>query len=200
MPLDDRVRRGMQRTTEGVELDAGLALTRLRGRQRAPSTRGRLADVVVVLLLVALAVILLPHLAAQLGTGPAQSSPTITASASAPGAGSIVGSYRSDLSSAGEPLASANLAGVWQISFLSDGTVPWAAPPGAGVAMVPPIDTYQASAGQLVLNLFSHDLCKGAGTGSYSWHRSADQLTLTVVSDPCAIRQALLTTAPWTPQ
>ena len=199
MPLDDRVRRGLERSAEALPVDTLDSLEAVRRKRRAATNGARLADglVVVVVLLVGIAIA--PGLLNQAASPIPSLSSSPQASPTASAQSTIVGSFAVDLSAAGEPLKSSGLDGEWQISFESDGTMTWSAPRGR-ISMPRPLDTYQASAGRLTTNLFTQSLCRGAAAGSYTWARTGTTLVITVVEDGCVQRRAILTTSAWTSQ
>ena len=51
---------------------------------------------------------------------------------------------------------------------------------------------YYVTGARLRVNAFANDACTNLAAGTYAWRVRADVLTLSVVSDPCAARRAVL--------
>jgi len=193
MPLDDRVKSALKRSTNVVDPDVRRDLATVRRRTRRLVVRQRIGGGLLAVALLAVAVFLGPRILDVIGSqhGRPADRPTPPASLS------LVGSYRVDLSGTGEPLASEGVDGAWTMEFGGDGTVVWNAPAGSGLSEGLPRDTYHQSGSTVVTTVFASELC-GGGVGTYSSARSGSSITFEVVSDACELRRAILTLEPWT--
>jgi len=197
MPLDERVRRGLREAARAVPDDAAVRLDEVHQRARSRARGRTLMNAFAAVLLLVVAVPLLAVLTPRAGIAPPASlAPSMSASKDPQGG--LTGDYRVDLTRAGDPLAAAELAGPWRLSFVDDGSMLWAAPPGASISEDVIRDTYEASGSEVVLDLFSRTLCRGAGVGAYTVARSGRTLTFLAVRDACGLRRAVLQTAAWT--
>jgi len=192
MPLDDRVKSALERSTTVVDPDVRRDLATVRRRTRQLVVRQRIGGGMLAVALLAAAVFLGPRILDVIGSqrGRPADRPT------PPSPLALVGSFRVDLSGAGEPLLSEDLDGAWTMEFGDDGTVVWNAPPGSGISEGLPRDTFQHSGSTIVTTAFASELC-GGGVGTYTWTRAGSSITFEVVADTCEVRQAILTLEPW---
>jgi hypothetical protein len=191
MSLDDRLKSELDRSSRIVDPDVRRDLSTVRRKARRVVLRQRVIRTVAAAALIALAVFLGPKIVDVVREQ--RQRPAVPPSTSG-----LVGSYQADLTGSGEPLDSAGLAGTWTMSLQADGRVSWVAPPGRGLFEAEPSDTYQVADGQIVTSMFVGSVCAGKGVGTYSWTVSGSALSLVPVSDDCAIRRAVLASAPWT--
>jgi len=191
MPLDDRLRESMRRSSRIVDPDVRRELATVRSRTRRAVIRQRVMNSIVVAAVVVGAVSLGPRVLDFIRGQRQDTAGPITPA-------SLVGSFRADLTGTRPNLGTAGLAGPWTLTFGSDGSVIWTPPPSASIAEGFPRDTYQVAGTSIVTNLFVRDLCSGAGVGTYAGRISGDTLRFAPVSDPCEVRRAILTSAPWT--
>ncbi len=194
MPLDARVKDALERSARIVAPDVRRNLSTVRQRKQRAMRRQRVGYALLVAAALVVVVVLGPRALDII-----RSQREVPANPSSPSPTALVGSYRADLSGVGGPLVAASVDGVWSLTFDGDGSVVWNAPPDAGLSEFLPRDTYQLSGDRIATNLFSRDLCRGSGIGSYGWTRSGGALAFVVVRDDCPIRQAILTSLPWQP-
>lgn len=196
MPLEQRLRDGVQRAAAdlkpdlGGRLDATLRDGRRRGRRQ--QLRAGLAFATVMLAVVLIGPPLIDGLrrAPQVGASP---SPTAAASLS--------GTYGTSLVSTDVAVISNRMPGDWTIQFGSAGILTVTAP--AGFTGTRSGYSFQVSGEQFRTDLFGTDVCSTLLPGTYRWSLSSDRLSFTVVDDSCSGRVALLTAGVWsaiTPQ
>ena len=193
MPLDDRVKSALERSTTIVDPDVRRDLATVRRRTSQLALRQRIGGGLLAVALIAGAIFLGPQIVdvirSQRDTRPADR-PTLVPTET------LVGSYRADLSGVGGQLAAAGLDGAWTLSFNSDGSLVWNAPATGDVSEGLPRDTYQMSGDRIVTTAFVSELCEG-GVGTYTWERIGSALTLRLVDDTCELRTAVLASEPW---
>jgi hypothetical protein len=192
MPLDRRMREGMQRMAADLEPDVdGRLQETLRGARRA-ATRQQLRDGLGFAAAILAVVLVGPPLieglrSGSLGVG-ASPSPT-------PGA-ALTGTFATTLVSTDVAVTLNRMAGDWTIGFESSGILTVAAPPGfTGTSSG---YSFDVSGSQFRTVLFGEDVCSTLLPGTYQWNLSGGRLTFTVVDDSCPGRVALLTSAAWT--
>ena len=192
MPLDDRVKGALERSTSVVDPDVRRDLATVRRRTSRLVLRQRVGGAALVVALIASAVFLGPGIVDVIRN---QRNEPADRPTPAP-TGTLPGSYRVDLSGADGRLVSAGLDGEWTLTFNSDGALLWNAPASAGISEGLPRDTYQMSGDRIVTTAFVPELCEGA-VGTYTWKRTGSSLSLRVVDDACELRAAVLTSEPW---
>ena len=90
----------------------------------------------------------------------------------------------------------AGAAGKWLLTLDRNGTLDLASlTNGASRSSV---TQYQATQNEFLTTALADGPCSGLGT--YRWSRSGSVLTFSVVSDPCPLRVAILSSQPWTLQ
>ena len=189
MPLDDRVKGALERSSTIVGPDLRRDLSIVRRKTRRAVIRQRVGTGVLLLVMIVAGVFLGPGVLDVIRSQ--RHVPAAT-----PSAPVLSGTYQADLSGVGV-LASKNLAGPWQIRLSGDGSVLWEAPQASGVSEGVPNDTYHLTGSSLVTSMFARDLCRGTGAGSYTFTTSTGSLTFSVVSDACDVRRAVLTSVAW---
>lgn len=190
MPLDDRLKDSMHRSSLIVDPDVRRDLSTVRRKAHRAVIRQRITNTILVVAVVAAAVYLGPGIVDVIRNQrrvPADPAPPAQ----------LTGSYRADLSDGEAALQTAGLAGPWTITLNGDGSIVWNPPPGARIEEFLPRDTYQVAGSSIVTNLFARSLCQGSGVGTYSWTLSGGVLGFVAVSDPCELRRAILTSASW---
>jgi hypothetical protein len=199
MPLEPRLRDGLQRAAEQVHPDVEGSLESVRRRaDRSSSAVGGLA--VAAALVVAL-VFVVQGLGSPGPQGPGTSaSPAASGAAPPPGLPLQGTSWEVTLSDADPEAAALGMAGTWRLLLGADATVELTPPAGFRAPSGQPPTRYihAVDEGSLTTNLFGRDFgasCAGAGT--YRWRIDGDQLTLSG-EDTCPARVALLTSATWT--
>ena len=93
--------------------------------------------------------------------------------------------------------ADTSLAGSWTFTLHGDGTI-GVKPPASYRGVVSGSD-FTATGDTVRLNLFVQDVCSAAPVGQYRWTRDVTGLHFTVVTDGCAARRLVLTSAVWRP-
>lgn len=107
----------------------------------------------------------------------------------------LLGTFTTDVPAGAA--AGAPVAGRWTLVLHGDGTIA-VQPPPAYQGVVTGSD-YQATGDTVRLNLFVQDLCSAAPVGQYRWARDEAGLHFTVLSDGCAARRLVLSSAAWRP-
>jgi hypothetical protein len=110
-------------------------------------------------------------------------------------AGSLVGTYATTIRAAdviGD--GTQRSEGLWQLTVRGDGLITVVPPPGARVATLR--SEYQLDGDRLLTTAFTSATCSGVGV--YRISRQASTLTLTVISDACALRTTVFASHPWT--
>lgn len=190
MPLDRRLRDGMQRIAADLETDLeGRLAATLQDARRAGHRQQLRA--VLALATVILAVVLAPPLIDALRNR----TPGVGAGPSPTPAVSLSGTYATRLVSTDIAATSNRMPGEWTIQFGSSGILTVTTPPGftgtrSGYS-------FQVTGEQFRTDLFGADVCSTLLPGTYRWSLGSDRLTFTVVDDSCPGRVALLTSAVW---
>lgn len=87
------------------------------------------------------------------------------------------------------------LRGNWVLRLNGNGTIDATAPPGSGRTADGAVFTADGSSFRT--SLFGRDVCRGDGTGIYTWLRAGDRLEFTTLSDNCRARELFLTDTSW---
>jgi hypothetical protein len=192
MPLDRRLRDGMQHMAQDLDPDIeGRLEATLRDARRAGQRRQLRAVLAFATVILAVVVVGPPLIDALQNAGPgvgASPSPTPTIS--------LAGTFATTLVSTDVAVTSNRMAGEWSIQFGSSGILTVTTPPGftgtqSGYA-------FQMTGSQLSTDLFGEDVCSTLLPGTYQWSLTSGRLTFTVVDDSCPGRVALFTSATWT--
>jgi hypothetical protein len=186
--VDRRIREGLNRTAEGMELDALVLLREATGRgNRALRQRRQrvvLGGITVIVVLAALVMIPLT----QRGHTPVQQAEPRHASR-------LSGSFTRTVSGTAGAVQTGHLAGPWTLHFVDGGTARVQAPQGfkgirSGVSFL-------QNADRVRVDIFAQDLCAAQPVGSYQWIDTGDRLRFTNVDDTCKARIGLLTGGSW---
>jgi len=189
MPIDARLRDGLERSMSTIDTDVEPFLHDARRRGRRRLVIRRAVTVVTIAAAIALVAVAGPSLR-DLFRGreqqPAAPSPLVQLS------GTYTTTIRpSDLTGGG-----AGAAGKWLLTLDRNGTLDLASlTNGDGGRSV---TQYQATQNEFLTTALADGPCSGLGT--YRWLRSGSDLTFSVVSDPCPLRVAILSSQPWTLQ
>lgn len=202
MSLDRRLRDELRREADRIapDVERNLGAVESSARRRSPIGAATLLVATAVIALavgVRLGTVPVPQVGAT-QTAPASAGPAATATPAAPNAsfGAIAGTYVVTLPSTDPVVAQNHLAGAWTMRLLADGEV-FLSPPadfGSGTSSLSGL-AFTLAADQFRSNIFYNDFCNSIGT--YTWALSGAQLSFAPLDDTCAVRRALLSTAPW---
>jgi hypothetical protein len=194
MPIDSRLRRGLERSanvaTEDLIDKLPEALTRGRRRRRL-IVATKAAAIVAGLTIV---VVGGPRLVGAIRTDqPAvKPSPSVTATDFS----AIAGTYTFELSDADATVAVNHMAGKWTIQLKSDGAIELSIPAGfTREGQDPAGNAFTLTSSQFRTNLFFSDFCHSVGV--YRWLLRGTRLTFTPLSEDCPVRQAIFASRPW---
>jgi len=195
MSIDNRLRQGFERSASSATADLvdDLPNALARGRRRKRVLVALRATVV--LTVVAIVVVAGPRLVSSLRTEqPGVPNPTPSIGTSDFSA--IAGTYAVELTNADATVAANRMAGVWTIQLGPDGAMQLSIPGGfSREGQTPAGNAFTLAASQLRTNLFYNDFCHSIGV--YRWQLRGTRLTLTPLSEDCAVRQAVLASKPW---
>jgi hypothetical protein len=186
--VDRRIREGLNRSAEGMELDALVLLHEATGRGNRALRRRRqhvvLAGITTVVVLAALAMIPLTHS----GHTPVQRAEPRHAS-------QLAGTFTRTVTGKTGVVQTGHLAGPWTLDFVVGGTARVQAPRAfdgirSGVSFL-------QNADRVRIDIFAQDLCAAQPVGSYQWIDIGDRLRFTNVDDTCKARIGLLTGGGW---
>jgi hypothetical protein len=185
MSIDSRLRDGLRRSMSKIDTDAELRLTdaRRHGRRRLLVRRAGAAFAVAAT--IAIVVVAGPTILGALhGRGPEP--------ATSPTALPITGTYTTSITTedaTGVPAAE----GTWLMTLGGDGSLHLASLTNGDLGSS--ATQYQATPNEFLTTAFDGSRC--SGLGRYTWVRSGSSLTVAVVSDPCPLRVAILSSHPW---
>ncbi len=190
MPLDRRLRDGIDRLTSEIDADVDRNLDRTLRRARRTIALRRAGAASVVAASVALAIVIGPRTIDALRNEQAPSPATIPSNTNP---AIIAGTYETVVPNDQPAVRRDGLAGRWTIALGADGTMTLSPPssysgPRSGYG-------FQVSGDRFRTDLFSTSVCTGIPPGEYRWTLSGGTLTLTPVDDRCAARDALLGSA-----
>jgi ferric-dicitrate binding protein FerR (iron transport regulator) len=190
MPLDRRLRDGMQRLAQDLDPDVeGRLEATLRNAHRAGRRQQVRAALVFATVILAVVLIGPPMIDALRGVAGPGTSPSPTSFVT------LRGTYMTTLNSTDAAVTSNRMAGDWTIQFGSGPIMTVTAPPdftGTRSGY-----TFHVSGSQFRTDLFGEDVCSTLLPGTYQWSLIGGQLTFTLVDDSCPGRAALLTSATW---
>jgi hypothetical protein len=195
MSLDRRLREGLERLAgdadAGVESDLDRVVTRGRRQRTLSRFAVTLAAVTGLVLAAALgpqAIDFLQRGDGQPADEPVPAQPT-----------AIAGTYSVTLLDSPGTIRQNDMAGTWTLTLDADRTLSVDAPSGfaetaTGYSFeLPDQDTFRT-------DLFVNEACGQLRPGTYRWVRGGDGLSFSVEDEPCAVREALFTTATWIPR
>jgi len=186
MPIDARLREGLQRSMATIDIDAERTLEDARRRGHRRLMVRRAAAVIAIAAAIAIVAVAGPGLRDLLrdrGRQPAQP----------PSLEQISGTYTTTITASDVAGADARAAGTWLLTLDRNGTMDLASLTNGDVGRS--VSQYQATADTFLTTGLAGNQCSGLGT--YSWSRSGSVLTFAVVSDPCPLRIAIFTSQPW---
>jgi hypothetical protein len=190
MPLDRRLRDGMQRLAQDLDpdvegrLEATLRNARRAGRRRQFRAAFAFATVILAVVLVG------PPLIDALRAGPG-----VGASPSPPPTISLGGTFTTTLVSTEVAVTSNRMSGDWTLQFGSNGIMTVTTP--SAYTGTHSGYTFHVTGSQFSTDLFGEDVCRRLPPGTYQLSLTGGQLAFTVVDDSCPGRVALLTSAAW---
>jgi len=190
MPIDARLREGLQRSMATIDIDAERLLSDARRRGHRRLMVRRAVAVIAVAAAIAIVAIAGPGLRDLLrnrGRQPAAPPPLVQ----------ISGTYTTtittnDLAGGSETGA----VGSWLLTLDRNGSLDLASLTNGNVGRA--VSQYQATQDTFLTTGLVGNKCSGLGT--YTWSRSGSVLTFSVVSDPCPLRVAIFSSRPWTLQ
>jgi hypothetical protein len=198
--LEDRLRRDLERTAEGIvpDIERNLGIVEARARPR-PTASGPM--------LLFAAVVIAAAIVVRFGVTPSgvgAPSPSVAPSPavfspvpSAPATyTAIAGTYTVTLDPSNTAAAQYKLGGTWTMRLLATGEIVLSPPAsfGSGTSSLSGL-AFTLSGDRFRNNIFYNDYCSSIGT--YTWSRAGAQLRFAPVADTCAIRQTLLSTSAW---
>ncbi len=195
MPVERRLREGMQRNADGLNPDVDRLLAEVVRKTRRRVMLRRAAIVLTAATALFLALAVGPRALDALRNAREQV-PATKPPPTASGFQALTGSFTRRLTASSPAVRANQMAGEWTIDLHADGTMRVTAPPAfTGVLSVV---QFQVTENRFRTNLFNQDVCTNLALGTYRWSRSGRTLTFTVVDDPCEARVALLSSHEWT--
>ena len=189
MPIDARLRDGLERSmsTIGTDVEPFLRDARRRGRRRLLIRRAvTVVTIAAAVVLVAVAGPSLRDLLRGREQQPAAPQPAVQLS----------GTYTTTLRASDLSGGSAGAVGTWLLTLDRGSTLDLASLTNGNRGRS--VTQYQATQDEFLTTALADGSCSGLGT--YRWSRSGSILTFSVVSDPCPLRVAILSSQPWTLQ
>lgn len=180
------LRERLELECERVDLSPSVLERVYEGRHRREVRRRVAAGLTAGALMIAVIVWLAGSLA-DAPTRPAAPSPI-----------AIDGTYRTTLLSADPRVAELDVAGTYTLTLTPSGVIQLETPPGFE-------DTHESASGEayrvtgnvVTIGSFSTFSCPGT-VGTYRVERTETELRLSPIDEPCALREAIFGTAPWT--
>jgi hypothetical protein len=183
-PWDAELRQDLHRRGDRIAVDVEAALAAVEDRTRRGHPRSRRPRMSLGTMIAAAAAVVAIVLLGHALEGPARQTPPTSAP-------SLVGTWHRTITDVPPGLRQLGLTGRWTMGLGGGvGGVLSLAGPSAG----PATDGvgYAVTGPRLRVNAFGNDVCTNLAAGTYTWRVHADVLTLSVVSDPCAARRAVL--------
>jgi hypothetical protein len=191
MPLDRRLRDGMQRLAQDLDPDVeGRLEATLRNARRAGRRRQFRAAFAFATVILAVVLVGPPLIDALRDAGP-----RVGASPSPPPTISLRGTFATTLVSTDVAVTSNRMSGDWTIQFGSNGIMT-VTTPSAYIGTHSGY-TFHVTGSQFNTDLFGEDVCRRLPPGTYQLSLTGGQLAFTVVDDSCPGRVALFTSAAW---
>ncbi|MGN6574735.1 MAG: hypothetical protein ACTHKG_03530 [Nocardioides sp.] len=192
MRLDQRLREGTQRATDGLAPDVERHLHQAMRRGRRRVVHRRIAGTVSVAAAVVAVAVVAPRVPGTLRDAPR---PLDQPDRPAPTARVLTGTATTVLSPAPGPVDDYGMAGRWTLQLDAAGAAELTAP--ASFQGSTDSVAFQADGSRFRTNAFVNDLCGEMPAGTYRLTRDQDTWTFAVVDDDCDVRVALLTSRPW---
>ncbi|MEP6973734.1 MAG: hypothetical protein ABI869_06290 [Actinomycetota bacterium] len=186
MPIDARLRDGLERSMSTIDTDVEPFLHDARRRGHRRLLIRRVATVIAVAAAIVIVAVAGPGLRDLLRgreQQPAVPPPPVQ----------ISGTYTTTISKSGLTGSGAGAAGTWLLILDRSGTLDLASLTNGNVGRS--VTQYQATQNGFLTTALADGSCTGLGT--YTWSRSGSVLTFSVVSDPCPLRVAIFSSQPW---
>lgn len=188
MSIERRLRRDLEQEAREIEVDVERNLIAVETRTRRRGSSLLLPVFAGAAVLVAAMLIRFPA-TPSVGGPSAAPSPVVTPNPFA----AIAGTYRATIDAGADP----EVAGTWTMDLRRNGVLVLVAPASFTYGSISPTGiSYTIEGDRLRTDLFYNDFCPSVGV--YAWSLAGERLTLTPVTEACAIREALLATSPWT--
>jgi hypothetical protein len=197
MPLDRRLREGLERSSAGIEPDVeGRFPAIVAGaRRRVRLRRGAYAMLTVAM--IGVVTLVTPRLIDAVRSfersRPAGPGPAVSPSTTAQLYVTISGTYAATLDAGNAAVSRNGLAGRWTLVTQQDGALSFSAP--GSFIKVPTISAFKLDGDRFTTNAFFNGVCNSVG--AYTWTLSGGQLTFTPVRDTCELRRTLLSAQSW---
>lgn len=197
MPVERRIREGMQRNADVLHPDVDRALASVVRRTRRRSLVRRSLTAAVTVPAVVIAIVFGPRvLDMRERSGPVPLGNNPTSSVTPPSTPSpLAGTFTRMLAGDRAVVQANGIAGRWTIETDAQGRTRLLAPPSFTGAPVSRPFVVQGS--ELRTDALGLDACSGLPAGTYRWVRAGRYLVLTPVSDPCDARAWVLSSGPW---
>jgi len=203
MPIERRIREGAERNAGVLDPDVDRFLesvvTTTRRRQVVRRSLSAFASVAALVVVVAVGPSVLDGIE---GSGPpvpgSDGTPSLTAGPTpsvTPQTPLITGAFTRTIPEGTAVVRANGLAGTWTIDAAADGVRLVAPSSFDGARVSSPFEMRQDG---LTTDAFGEGICSGATPGTYRWTLTGGVLVLTVESDPCDARVAVLAAKPWT--
>ena len=191
MTIDRRLREGFDRVTSELEPDVAGYLARVeRSARRQRNVRRVVAGLAAAAAVIAL-IIVSPRAIDffHAPVRPAQPPTTVDPSV-------IAGRYGVTILPRGGIVRRYGLAGPWRMRLADNGVMDLVGPTSfTGISRG--FQFRLLEGGRFETSVFATDLCSSMRPGEYAWSLRGSRLTLTPISDTCAARVAVLSSAPW---
>ena len=194
MPLDRRLREGIDRLTSELEPDVDRNLGQSYRRARRTIALRRTGAAIAVVAMVAVGLLVVPRAIDALRETQ-RHQPAVSPTPNTDPA-VIAGTYETVVPSDGPAVRRNGLAGAWTIELGTDGIMTVSAP--ASFSGVLSGTLFQVQGDRFRTNLFVQDVCSNLPLATYRWVLRSGELSLAPIDDPCEGRVAVLTSAPWT--
>jgi hypothetical protein len=195
MPVERRLREGMQRNADALNSDVDRLLAEVVRKSRRRVMVRRAAIVVTAATALFLAIAVGPRALDALRNAQERvpaTKPTPTVS----GVQALTGSFTRRLTESSPAVRVNQMAGEWTIDLHADGTMGVTAPPAfTGVLSVV---QFQVTGDRFRTNFHLPNGCTNLPLGTYRWSRSGPTLTFTVIDDACQARVTLFASEVWT--
>jgi len=187
MPIDARLREGLERSMSAIEADAERYLPDVRSRARRRRVVHRAATVVAVAAAVVIVAVAAPKLLDVLRNDHRQP-------ATNPSSAPIEGTYVTKITprEAGR-IGVPEAAGNWLLTLRGDGVLQLASLRNADLGRA--TTQYQLSGTEIITSALAGSGC--TGLGRYDWSHTGSSLTFVLVSDPCPLRVAIFSSHVW---
>jgi hypothetical protein len=189
MPIDTRLRDGLERSMSTIDTDVEPFLQDARRRGHRRLMIRRAATAIAIAAAIAIVAVAGPGLRGLLRGRELQP-------AAPPPLVQISGTYTTTIRTSDLTGGGAGAVGTWLLTLDRGGTLDLASL--SNVNRGRSVTQYQATQSGFLTTALADGPCSGLGT--YAWSRAGSVLTFSVVSDPCPLRVAIFSSQPWTLQ